>query len=90
MKYKFEKEGIYNIYITEKEKISGMSWMFYECNSLKSIDLPNFNTNNVTDMYKMFLNIPKNCKIKSKDKKIYYVHFFKMRLKINIIYLQTI
>ena len=28
MKYKFEKEGIYNIYITEKEKISGMSWMF--------------------------------------------------------------
>ena len=70
--------------------VTDMSEMFSFCKSLTPIDLSNFNTNNVTDMYKMFLNIPKNCKIKSKDKKIYYVHFFKMRLKINIIYLQTI
>jgi surface protein len=28
--------------------------MFYYCNSLKSLDLSNFNTQNVTEMYGMF------------------------------------
>ena len=31
-----------------------MSYMFYGCSSLNSIDLSNFNTNNVTDMIGMF------------------------------------
>ena len=31
-----------------------MSWMFYGCSSLNSINLSNFNTNNVTDMSCMF------------------------------------
>ena len=35
-----------------------MSNMFYNCSSLSSIDLSNFNTNNVTNMVYMF----KGCK----------------------------
>ena len=31
-----------------------MGGMFYRCSSLKSIDISNFNTNNVTDMSLMF------------------------------------
>ena len=31
-----------------------MSYMFYECTSLTSIDLSNFNTSNVTNMWGMF------------------------------------
>ena len=31
-----------------------MSYMFAVCSSLNSIDLSNFNTNNVTDMSDMF------------------------------------
>jgi len=31
-----------------------MSYMFYKCESLKELDLSNFNTNNVTDMTSMF------------------------------------
>ena len=54
MKYKFNKEGEYIIYILEKEKIKDMSCMFYDCKSLKSIDLSNFNTNNVINMSHMF------------------------------------
>ena len=30
--------------------------MFYKCSSLNSINLSNFNTNKVTDMYHMFYN----------------------------------
>ncbi len=33
-----------------------MSDMFYECSSLTSLDLSNFNTNNVEDMKYMFYN----------------------------------
>ncbi len=33
-----------------------MSGMFYECISLKEIDLSNFNINNVQDMGEMFSN----------------------------------
>ena len=31
-----------------------MSYMFYECSSLTSLNLSNFNTNNVNDMSYMF------------------------------------
>ena len=31
-----------------------MSYMFYECSSLKELNLNNFNTNNVTNMSYMF------------------------------------
>ena len=33
-----------------------MRSMFYNCNSLTSLDLSNFNTQNVTDMSYMFSN----------------------------------
>ncbi len=54
MRYKFEKEGEYIIYIRERDKLTDMSYMFNGCESLKSIDISNFNTNNVTDMSFMF------------------------------------
>ena len=31
-----------------------MSWMFYNCTALTSLDLQHFNTKKVTDMYEMF------------------------------------
>ncbi len=54
MRYKFEKEGEYIIYIRERDKLTDMSYMFNGCESLKSIDISNFNTNNVTNMSYMF------------------------------------
>ena len=44
--------------------------MFYNCSSLNYLNLSNFNTNNVTDMNDIFLNIYKNCKIIYNDNKI--------------------
>ena len=46
--------------------------MFYGCSSLTNIDLSNFNTNNVTDMYGMFSGCSKLKKenVITKDKKI--------------------
>ena len=41
--------------------------MFCNCSSLNSLDLSNFNTNNVKDMDKMFYHIPKKCKIINND-----------------------
>ena len=34
--------------------VENMSYMFYDCSALKSLDLTNFNTANVTYMYSMF------------------------------------
>ena len=36
--------------------VTEMSYMFYGCNSLTSLDVSNFNTSNVTDMRNMFIN----------------------------------
>ena len=52
--YKFNKEGLYNIYITSNHLITNMSYMFYDCSSLKEINLSSFNTNQVTNMSDMF------------------------------------
>ena len=35
-------------------EVTNMSYMFYECSSLTSLDLSSFNTSKVTDMYCMF------------------------------------
>ena len=35
-------------------KVTKMSYMLYECSSLKQINLSNFNTKNVTNMKGMF------------------------------------
>ena len=45
-----------------------MSYMFYDCSSLKSLNLSNFDTKNVTDMYRMFDGC--NAKVISKDNKL--------------------
>ena len=37
-----------------RNNITDMSYMFYECSSLKELNLSNFNTNNVTNMCHMF------------------------------------
>ena len=53
-KYKFEKEGKYSLKILFKKEIKNMSFVFFNCSSLISLNLSNFNTNNVQDMSHMF------------------------------------
>ena len=55
-KYKFDKEGKYTIKFIFKKPLININYMFYKCNKLLSIDLSNFNTNNVTNMEYMFYN----------------------------------
>ena len=50
----FEKEGNYTIKYTFKNLLTKTNYLFSECSSLISIDLSNFNTNNVTNMSSMF------------------------------------
>ena len=57
-----------------------MSYMFYKCSSLTSLNLSNFNTNNVTNMSGMFLVINKDCKLICKDKNL--LNEFKCILKL--------
>ena len=52
--YKFNKEGLYNIYITSNILITNMSCMFCDCSSLQEINLSSFNTSNATNMELMF------------------------------------
>ena len=44
-----------------------MNCLFNKCSSLTSLNLSNFNTNNVTNMEYMFNNLNKNCKIICND-----------------------
>ena len=53
-KYKFKEKGKHNIKIISKKLLKEIPYMFYNCSSLISLDLCNFNTNNVTDMSYMF------------------------------------
>jgi len=54
--YKYESNEIGQIKVKFKfnKLLTSTSFMFYECYSLKSIDLSSFNTNNVTNMRNMF------------------------------------
>ena len=49
-------EGIENL---NTEKVTDMSWMFFKCKKLSSLDLSNFNTEKVTNMYGMFFKCEK-------------------------------
>jgi len=51
---KFNQEGTYIIYLIVYNLLTNMSGMFYNCNSLKELNLSSFNTNQVTDMSYMF------------------------------------
>ena len=53
-KYQFIRENIYTLKIIMEKLITNMSYMFSDCSSLTSLDLSNFNTNNVTNMGSMF------------------------------------
>ena len=44
-----------------------MSFMFYNCSSLKELNLNNFNTNNVTDMSHIFSGCSDDLKMKIKS-----------------------
>ncbi|MBP5456495.1 MAG: BspA family leucine-rich repeat surface protein, partial [Paludibacteraceae bacterium] len=47
-------EEIENLYYLNTEAVTDMSYMFYDCSSLKTLDLGNFKTRNVKNMYGMF------------------------------------
>ena len=52
--YIFNKKGIYKIKYQFKNLLNSASFMFFFCESLTSLDLSNFNTQNVTNMEYMF------------------------------------
>ena len=52
--YKFNKEGKYTIEYSFKNNSTKTCYMFYECNSLISLDLSKFNAQNVKYMSYMF------------------------------------
>ena len=54
LKYIFKKEGKYKLKLIFKKLLKNTSLMFSECSSLTSLNLFNFNTNNVTNMDSMF------------------------------------
>ena len=53
---RFAKKGEYYIKIKSYFSVKDCSNMFYNCNSIKSIDLSSFNAKNVTNMNNMFFN----------------------------------
>ena len=53
-KYEFPKDGKYTIQIIIKKPLSNTNHMFFTLKKLTSLDLSNFNTNNVKDMSDMF------------------------------------
>ena len=70
-KYKFPKDGKYKIENIIKNPLSNTNYMFYHCNKLTSLNLSNFNTNNVKDMSCMFSGVNrKKCKLECEDAKI--------------------
>ena len=52
--YQFNKEGKYIIEYSFKNNLTKICDLFCDCESLKNLDLSNFNTQNVTDMSGMF------------------------------------
>ena len=54
--YEFKKKGKYKIEYSFKNKLTKTCCLFRDCSFLVKIDLSNFNTQNVTDMWGMFYN----------------------------------
>ena len=59
--YIFKEEGIYIISIDFKNFLININYMFYNCSSLTSLNLSNFNTNNINNMECIFDGIPVYC-----------------------------
>ena len=70
MNYKFEKEDKNEIKIISKTPLNNTNFMFYNCSSLTSLNLSNFNTNNITDIMGMFSGINKRCNLICNDESI--------------------
>ncbi len=70
--YKFSKKGINKINIKCKKDLTNMSYMFNECSSLTSLNLSNFNTNNVNNMNNMFYNCSSFTYLNLSKCKIYF------------------
>ena len=68
LKYQFHVKGKESLILIFRENMTNMSGMFYNCSSLTSLNLSNFNTNNVKYMNDIFKNINKNCNIISNIK----------------------
>ena len=56
MKYEFNEENDYIIYLITNNDLTNMSYMFYNCSSLKELDFSSFNSNRVTNMSYMLYN----------------------------------
>ena len=54
--YDFPKEGNYKIKYIFNKKLNSTNFMFYNCQSLLSLDFTDFNSENVVDMQWMFYN----------------------------------
>ena len=54
--YKFNNLGKNTIKIKCKNPLKNITHLFYNCYTLKNLNLSNFNTNNVNDMSNMFYN----------------------------------
>ena len=52
--YKFEKDGIYEFQIMFNNLHTNMCGFFEKCSNIISVDLSNFNSENVTDTTCMF------------------------------------
>ena len=52
--YNFEKPDKYNIKIIFENNLSNLEHLFEECNELESVDLSNFNMDNIKDISYMF------------------------------------
>ena len=55
-KYNFNTNGNFDFILQYKKELKNINFMFFNCTSLISIDLTNFNFNNVNDMSFMFFN----------------------------------
>ena len=54
LNYKFQNEGKYSFEIQFNENITTMEKFFQECSNIISLDFTNFDTSNITNMYRMF------------------------------------
>ena len=54
LKHSFTKEGKNKLKIVYKSSLKNIHYMFYNCNSLSSINLYNFNTNNLLNIQRLF------------------------------------
>ena len=52
--YKFNKKGIYTVYLVSQNNLKDISYMFYNCSSLIEINLSTYDTERVTNMSYMF------------------------------------